>query len=552
MRAPGVFLSGCVLVQSAYAALFTVGDTVQDACDFATIQEAIDAAAANGPVFDQILVANTGDYANQALQIGDQSLVIEGGYDSCLYQAPASAADIGGNGFDPVLRIAPEDAAKQYVTLYGLRLHGGGIFGVFGSSGGGIYVTNNVTLTIGQTSIDNNGAASGGGIYIDGITGPPTVELDAGTQIHDNHAQYYGGGIYLESGQLDIEADQVHIDYNRSDTDGGGIASFGGTVFVGSFGTVAARYDAAGASVSHNTAGAAGGGVSLAGASAALIANELIVDSNTAAVSGGGIVASAHATVSMARDYPGSFVLQCPNARECSRLGNNRLGAQYGTVGGALALYSGAFANIAQTIVRDNVALDGSVAYVEDATLFLEGVLATGNQSFDQSGQGSAAIFARNPTGIAKVRIAYSTFAGNLEQASPTQNITAIDVIAKQGAQVSVFSSAFFDSYLPIITYDPYTDDCVVNGPGGRDGWGSHSRFSTPADSGFNAAAAGDFRLRSESPLNDYCDSSAFVASFRDLVLTPRCHDDPRKGNAYGTCDVGAYESDQIFGNGLQ
>jgi hypothetical protein len=42
------------------------------------------------------------------------------------------------------------------------------------------------------------------------------------------------------------------------------------------------------------------------------------------------------------------------------------------------------------------------------------------------------------------------------------------------------------------------------------------------------------------------------VASFRDLVLTPRCHDDPRKSNSYGTCDVGAYESDQIFGNGMQ
>jgi hypothetical protein len=32
----------------------------------------------------------------------------------------------------------------------------------------------------------------------------------------------------------------------------------------------------------------------------------------------------------------------------------------------------------------------------------------------------------------------------------------------------------------------------------------------------------------------------------------PRCHDDPGRGNAYGVCDAGAYESDQIFGNGLQ
>jgi len=552
MRAIGIFLSGCVLAQSAYAALFTVGDTIQDACDFATIQEAIDAAAANGPVFDQILIANTGSYQNQALQIGDQSLVIEGGYDSCQHQAPGAIADIGGNGVDPVLRIAPGDTAKQYITLYGLRLHGGGTFGIYGTAGGGIYVTNNVTLAVGKTSIDNNGAVSGGGIFIDGAAGPPTVELDEGTQVHDNHAQYYGGGIYLEGGQLEIEADQVNIDYNHADTDGGGIASVGGTVFVGSFGTVAARYDAAGASVSHNTAGAAGGGLSLAGASAALVANELIVDSNTAAVAGGGIVASAHATVSMARDYPGSFVLQCSNMRECSRLSNNRLGAQYGTVGGALALYSGAFANIAQTIVRDNVALDGSVAYVDSSTLFLEGVLATTNQTFDVPGQTGASIQTRNVESNSTVRIAYSTFAGNLEQVSASQNVAAIDVIAQQNTHLSIYSSAFYDSYYPIVTYNAYTDDCVVNGPGGKDGWGSHSRFTAPEESGFSNAAAGDFRLRSESPLNDYCDGSAFVASFRDLVLTPRCHDDPRKSNSYGTCDVGAYESDQIFGNGMQ
>jgi hypothetical protein len=170
-----------VLVQSAYAALFTVGDTVQDACDFATIQEAIDAAAANGPVFDQILVANTGSYQNQALQIGAQSLVIEGGYDSCQHQAPAPVADIGGNGVDPVLRIAPEDTAKQYITLYGLRLHGGGTFGIYGTSGGGVYVTNNVTLAIGKTSIDNNGASAAAEFS-------STAQLD-----HNGRTRWYAG-----------------------------------------------------------------------------------------------------------------------------------------------------------------------------------------------------------------------------------------------------------------------------------------------------------------------------------------------------------------------
>jgi hypothetical protein len=34
--------------------------------------------------------------------------------------------------------------------------------------------------------------------------------------------------------------------------------------------------------------------------------------------------------------------------------------------------------------------------------------------------------------------------------------------------------------------------------------------------------------------------------------MTPRCRDDPRKINAYGMCDVGVYESDHVFGSGLE
>jgi hypothetical protein len=39
----------------------------------------------------------------------------------------------------------------------------------------------------------------------------------------------------------------------------------------------------------------------------------------------------------------------------------------------------------------------------------------------------------------------------------------------------------------------------------------------------------------------------------RGQTLTPRRRDDLRKVNGYyGVCDAGAYESDQIFGTGLQ
>ena len=74
-------------------------------------------------------------------------------------------------------------------------------------------------------------------------------------------------------------------------------------------------------------------------------------------------------------------------------------------------------------------------------------------------------------------------------------------------------------------------------------------RTNTP---GFVNASAGDFRLYSSSALTDFCDTSAYQPLYRDIVLTPRCHADPNKPNTYGTCDVGAYESDDIFGNGFE
>jgi hypothetical protein len=554
MRAFALFMIGWLAAGPAAAAVFKVGNTSQDGCDFESIQDAIDAAQANGADTDTIRIANSATYANQALVIGDQSLVIEGGFSSCATGSAATAADVSGNGTDTVIRIAPTESAARQVTLRGLHVHDGGTFGVFGTSGGGVYLTYNVTLTIENTVIDNNAAASGGGIYSDGQFGAPVVVLKPGTRIANNHAQYYGGGVYLDGGRLDIVADQVLIDGNQADTVGGGIAAINGAVKVGNPGSAPARYDVAGATVSHNVAGATGGGIYVAGPGGALDAHELIIDANSAATAGGGLAAAQQAQVSMQRDYAAGPAYQCPNWRECSRISSNSVGSASAHVGGAIALYSGAVASIAQTIVRGNLAQDGSVAFVDGSTLFLEGMLATANQSYDVPGQSGVMIRTRylQDAITATVRIAYSTFAGNLEQAAPDQNIKAIDVIAQQYTALSIYSSAFYDAYYPVVGYSPYTDDCAVEGNGGSEYYGSHTRFDPSAGPGFNDEAAGDFRLRSESPLTDYCDASKFVASFRDLALTPRCLDDARKADAYGKCDVGAYESDHIFGNGAQ
>ena len=543
-----------LLANNAPAALFKVGDTVQDGCDFSSIQDAIDAAAANGSAMDTIRVSNSGSYSSQALQIGDQSVFIEGGFDSCTSGQIAAPADIGGDGVATVIRIAPLESTAQRVILSGLHIHGGGTWGYSAPSGGGIYVTNNVLLTITDSLIDQNAGISGGGIYIDGDHGIAQVVLDRGTQIRDNLAVYYGGGVNLTGGGLYVLADGVLIDGNQAAAGGGGIAATNGLVSVGNPDARPGKSDAIGATISNNHTSGIGGGLLLYGPSALLYANELIVDGNSANGGGGGIAAGANAYVSMARDYPAAAI-QCPAWRECSRISNNTVGAgEAGTHGGALALSSGARADIAQTILRGNSAQDGSVAYVDAASLYFESVLATANQSFDVDGGTGATIRTRflGAENAVKLRIAWSTFAANREKSTQGQNADAIDVIAQQYTQLSIYSTTFYDSYYPIVGYSAYTDDCVVEGTGGVEGHGSHTRLLTDAGDAFNNAAAGDFRLRSASPLNDYCDASAFAPAYRDIVLTPRCHDDPRKPNGYGACDVGAYESDHLFGDGFQ
>jgi hypothetical protein len=221
-------------------------------------------------------------------------------------------------------------------------------------------------------------------------------------------------------------------------------------------------------------------------------------------------------------------------------------------LGRVFALYQKSVADIAQTIIRGNAAQNAGVAFVNDSTLYLEGALVTGNQSVDTAAKADAMITTQftDTQHPANVRIAYSTFSGNREQQTSGNVVPAIDIVAQQYTALSIYSTALFDAYYPVTTYSAYTDDCVVSG-GGVDYYGTHSRFLPVGGPAFNNASAGDYRLRSESPLNDFCDASVFAPTHRDLVLTPRCHDDPRKSDTYGICDAGAYESDHLFGNGL-
>jgi hypothetical protein len=415
-------------------------------------------------------------------------------------------------------------------------------------------VTGNAHVTIQDTTIQNNNARIGGGICIQSNAPYPNVQLNPGVRIIGNHAMQDGGGVYLTGGTLGIAADRVNIDNNTAGQRGGGILSYQGLIYIGNPAQTSARHDVTGASVSGNSAQLDGGGIFLATADSQLFAYELILDSNTAGQSGGGIGMSQGAYAFLARDYPNAYAFQCPNALQCSRISNNSAGSgAAGTQGGAIALYTGSHADIAQTIIRGNIAQDGSAAYVDDGTILnMESVLVTGNQSNDSSGGGKT-VRTSFSAAAPQVHIAYATFASNYNMSNGV-NYLAQDIQAKGGTQLSIFSSAFYDA-LDVGANSTFIDDCEVsafNNP--PTAYGTFTRDLFAGDPGFINAAAGDFRVRGSSKLNDYCDASAYTASYRDILLTPRCKDDPGKSNTFGTCDVGAYERDfdHIFSAGFE
>lgn len=546
--------------------LFTVGAADdQFGCTHTSIAAALQAAQLNGPELDYIVVTNSAGYVNQALRITNQSVDIRGGFSSCGLSADEDQpfALIGGNGVDPLLRIEPAAAGEYEVRLGDLRLSGGGSPSV---DGGAIQLRPGtltfVKLVLSYTELSGNRANRGGGIYA--VRGPApdgdyTVLLKSGTRITGNTAAGSGGGLNINDGGLHVEAHDVRISGNTAGGAGGGIFLSGGRLIVGNPELAGPRNDASGALVEGNSAGTLGGGILVTGPSALMSANELIVDRN-AAPAGGGIAASNGARVNMQRDYAAGLGWYCPSANECTRLSNNRAGngVSTGTRGGALALYSGAVAELSQAVVRDNQAQDASAVLIDGASVLrTEGVVFTGNRAVDITGQAGALIRASYllPSAPPDLRLAYSTFVGNLRLDVNNNDRPAIDLIGAQGTTLAVYSSAFFDSPYGWTMYSAHTSDCVVvRDGGGLPSTGTHSRSFTVAEAlngrlFLGTGANNNWRPRFNSPLTDVCDSSAYTARYRDRDLQPRCRNDA-KPDLFGTCDAGAWENDQLFADG--
>lgn len=198
------------------------------ACDYTSVQDAVDAASEG----DVIKIAE-GNYTDvhgrpapagyagppvitQAVYLG-KAVTIQGGYTLSDWTVPdpvAHPTTLNAQGQGRVLVIAGEVAP----VIEGLRLTGGDASGLGGTSwsdaGGGIYVLT-ATVTVSHCVVYGNIASTsiwggaGGGIYLG--ASPAVV---SGNIIRDNIAgtvgEGYGGGLILEASGATISGNEIY------------------------------------------------------------------------------------------------------------------------------------------------------------------------------------------------------------------------------------------------------------------------------------------------------------------------------------------------------
>ncbi len=226
-------IASVCLPQIAFAGfnIYTVGGDAS--CQFSSIQDAIDAAAAH-PGGDDVWIAMNGIYTDQQLVVTDQDVNIQGGFTDCSdFDQDTALTTIGGTSGHSVIEIE----GTSHVYINNLEIAGATMDG--NHRGGGIYFGGEGSLILQTTWVHNNEAGYGGGIDMN-PTAASTLTLLSSTTISGNRALTAGGGIRIEGlttlnvatapGELPL---YIEANTARGDNDvgyGGGIEVLGPAV----------------------------------------------------------------------------------------------------------------------------------------------------------------------------------------------------------------------------------------------------------------------------------------------------------------------------------
>ena len=582
---------------NAWAAIFTVGTGA--GCSHGTIQSALNAAAAS-PGADTVRLTRSLTYQPEANSINDsQNLNLVGGFATCTQAATDSIKTVvsgAGGAAEPVLRI--NAGTGVVIKLRHLSISGGDEDG--GGAGGGIYFQGDGVLEVIESTITNNSAAYGGGIYALGTGTNAELIISEGNIISANTARYSGGGISIGGPiEMTMIAPNSIIAFNEALGQaagtgyGGGLQVSGraiayiGTSGVGGLGAIYSNEAINGGGISINS-GAADGADALVYLFTTNPTQPVAVRGNYASNTGGGIYLQSYAGFltaaygllcawdfriedNAARDgsaiylnsdsfldvYQGSRVEL--NDPSCTRPGAVRCasGTPCNTISGNDAVETGGgFSNGATLRLLtdtslignrfemrgnrggDGMRIDGFVAFVR-----LRDCLLAGNQYSRQL---------LRTEGDSLADIAGCTIARNIINSTDVLQIatslTMRDTIIDQPGNLTLAYSGS-TSQLNVenvlasdITTLP-SDPSIISG-----------------DPSFVNAANGDFHVCADSLATDFAEP--VVGDDRDLDNQPRDQDLPGVPNLFGVRDLGAYElpagatgcgaADAIFRNGFE
>jgi predicted outer membrane repeat protein len=592
-------------------------------CSTASIQTAIDNASPANGITNILISRNAAPYNTNWLNITSKNVRLIGGYADCqqpIRDSQRTQISGAGGSADSVIKVRGSSAT---VAFYNLDIISGDAI-ASGGHGGGVEIEDgpHALIYFENVWIANNRATEGGGLWIknENSSNPDDVFvwLSHNTRIFGNTAQLSpsntygdGGGVFCFNARVNMtggvsELIGSHISGNSADGSGGGIRAENCVMNIAtrhiSMGTIddnSAAGNGGGISVSGqraiinvytqdaghpttvelNEAGGVGGGIDV-GSSATVNVYDVIIAGNIARAGGGGVAVfdnddfpnallrMTHSLVGAPNvaGSPEGVAVNCSAIHRCNRLADNqaismggtrqagaagRVYADGQTIGGirgfADLILSGTeiSGNDGDSLVRIYQAGDGGFPGVK-----LEGALIVGNNV--------SGTLLHNPddqlANLNDLAIINSTITGNM--IGGTDVIRTIDyyelrnsIVWQPGKRVLNVLNA--SASLADIDYLLASD--LLGIPA--------STHNLIADPKFEDSAAGNYRLRIDSPAIDYAPlrTDPFDGPYTATVDNrSRVIDLDGVENEFGAQDLGAYErqfncaEDTIFCSGFQ
>ncbi len=579
------------------------------ACFSASIQTAINnATAANGVT--NIKIARNVAYNAQQLDINGRNVRLIGGFADCNQANPDTTKTLLNGAGGSANTVVTVRGSSSVVEFQNLDVTGGDEVTTSAGRGGGFTIAGgpHQLVRFNNVFIHGNQAGYGGGIYIENenssVASDVFVHLDNNVSINGNYGAYGGGGIWCRNSRVYMTGTGSFVINNTTSSapailgPGGGIRAENCEMNIASSGLFG--------SVSLNSAGGAGGGISVSGersnirlftqdpltptrlasndaggvggaidigSSAYVTAWDVIIDLNTSR-SGGGAVslfdndagpnANFHmkGTLDGAPTGPGTSIggaVNCAAFKRCNRIDSNMAIEAGGTrrTGAAIrasASFSGDSNTPAAVVVLDGTEIVGNsgenlVELAGDSVFaYLTGVAMLNNSS--------AAELLHAPFDRGYLSVLWSTIAGNAIGGAATfrSSMDGSGLIAGTRLKNSIHWQPGKRIYSVINgTINSNNTDFLLSNDLTGVPVSTHNLVADPL---FVAPAAQDYHLTFNSPAVDYAIPDTAAATADHL---PRLVDLQGPGNDnFGAQDLGAYErqftcaSDTVFCSGFE